>query len=75
MNAPAQAEKVYLSDAIAIAEAIRELKEIPSGHLYARVSQYITLDAYNSIISALKTAGLVKEQNFLLTWVGPNKKA
>lgn len=32
----------------------------------------MTLDAYNGIISALKSAGLVKEQNFLLTWVGPN---
>lgn len=66
--------KAHLSAAIAIAEAIRELKEVPSGHLYARVTQHMTLDAYNGIISALKTAGLVKEQNFLLTWVGPNQK-
>lgn len=63
--------KAQLSAAIAIAEAIRELKEVPSGHLYARVNQHMTLDAYNRIILALKTAGLVKEQNFLLTWIGP----
>ena len=48
--------KAQLSAAIAIAEAIRELKEVPSGHLYARVNQHMTLDAYNGIISALKTA-------------------
>lgn len=67
--------RAQLSAAVAIAEAIRDLKEVPSGHLYARVNQYMNLDAYNGIISALKTAGLVKEQNFLLTWIGPNKKA
>lgn len=63
---------IQASAAIAIAEAIRELKEVPSGHLYARVNQHMTLDAYFGIISALKSAGLVKEQNSLLTWVGHN---
>ncbi len=51
--------------------AIKELKEVPSGELYARVMEYLTLEDYNQIISILKREGVVKESNNLLTWTGP----
>jgi hypothetical protein len=55
----------------AIAEAIRELKEVPSGHLYTMLMDKMTLDQYNAFIGALKRAGLVSEQYHLLKWIGP----
>lgn len=57
--------------ALAVAEAIRELGEVPSGHLYARVMGKMTLENYNAVIDALKGAGLVEETNHILKWVGP----
>ena len=33
----------------------------------------ILADFIMSVIGSLKTAGVVKEKNFLLTWVGPEK--
>lgn len=60
---------------MAVAEAIRELGETPSGHLYANLmSSGMTLQAYNSIIETLKRAGLVEERaSHMLVWVGGGK--
>ena len=57
----------------AVADCIRELKTIPSGHLYARLmeSGNIELDDYYGIINVLKNTGLVCEENNLLIWVEP----
>jgi hypothetical protein len=60
---------------LAVANAIQGLGEVPSGELYARMMPHgIKLDAYEKIISTLKGAGLVRESNHLLTWVGPPPK-
>ena len=59
---------------IVIADTIREAKSIPSGHLYAILMPYMSLETYTSIINGLKDAGVVKESNHLLTWVGPEKE-
>lgn len=58
-----------------LAETIRELGSVPSGHLYAQVMSHMSLDTYNSAIGVLKSADLVKESNHLLTWIGPSPKA
>ena len=55
----------------AVAETIRELKEIPSGHLYAQLMGQMDLPTYTKIIDTLKDAGLVKESGHLLTWIEP----
>lgn len=65
--------KAALQIAVAVAEAIRDLGEVPNGHLYARLMGRMSLDAYNAIIGALKGAGLVKEESHVLTWIGPAK--
>jgi hypothetical protein len=62
--------KAAIQITLAIADAIRELGEVPSGHLYARIG-HLSIEDYNSIIDILKRGGLVKEQHHLLTWIGP----
>ena len=57
--------------ALAIRDAIRDLKEVPSGHLYARVMHIVPLEMYESIISALVHTNLVERTNgHLLRWKG-----
>jgi hypothetical protein len=58
----------------AISETIRELKEVPSGHLYAHLMGKMSLSTYTSIIDILKRAKLVEEENYLLRWIGPDLK-
>jgi hypothetical protein len=56
----------------AIAESIRELGEIPSGHLYARLMGIMDLRQYGQVIDLLIDAGLVeREPSHLLRWIGP----
>lgn len=55
----------------AIAEAIRKLGTVPSGHLYASLMGHLSLDQYQQIIGRLKRAGLVSESYHELTWIGP----
>jgi hypothetical protein len=57
---PKEQVKAAITIVAAVAEAIRELGSIPSD-----------LSGYTKIIETLKNAGLVAEQNNLLTWVGP----
>lgn len=56
----------------AIAETIRELKEVPSGQLYAHVMGSMSLHQYEQIINALVNAGLVERtDSHLLRWIEP----
>lgn len=71
MNAERQAVIEILK---AVADAIRELGEIPSGHLYAQLMGHMSLELYQKIIGALVAAKLVEEQNHLLRWIGPEVK-
>lgn len=56
----------------AVAEAIREAGEIPSGTLYGALCGRVTLQGWESIVRTLTNAGLVAETSGnLLRWVGP----
>ena len=55
----------------AVADAIRELKRVPSGKLYAIVMPHLSLESYEKIIGTLKGAGLVREEAHELIWVEP----
>lgn len=55
----------------AIADAIRELRSVPSAELYARVMPYISLDNYERILGILKRSGVVEERAHVLYWVAP----
>lgn len=59
---------------LAIADTIKELSPIPSGHLYAALlGTQMTLDTYQQIISALEQAGKIKVTNHLITWIDNTK--
>jgi hypothetical protein len=56
----------------AVAEAVRELKQVPAGHLYASLMGIMSLAEFNSIIAVLVEAGLVERAaSHMLTWVEP----
>lgn len=63
--------KAALVKTQAVAEAIRQLGEVPSGHLYSQIMGAMDLREYESIIALLKRTGLVAESGNLLTWTGP----
>lgn len=52
----------------AVAQTIRDLKQVPSGVLYAKLMAHLTIDQYQQIIDTLKRAELVTETNNLLQW-------
>ena len=54
----------------AVAEAIKDLGTVPSGHLYARIMHVMSLDEYNQIIAVLKQEGLIEESHYELKWIG-----
>lgn len=58
---------------LAIAEAIKSLGSVPSGHLYARLMDKMELDEYNTIIAALEHVGIIRVTNHLITYIPQSK--
>lgn len=55
----------------AIADAIRSVRRIPSGHLYAQVMEHLTLEQYEAVVKILVRSKMVyKNTSGLLTWEG-----
>jgi len=59
-----------LNTVVALGQAIKELKEVPSGHLYAHVCGHMSLESYEAAIRMLTKAGLIKVENHLITYIG-----
>ena len=57
---------------LVIREAIKALKGVPSGELYARICGSISITEYMGIIADLKNIGDIEEKNYFLTWKGGN---
>lgn len=56
----------------AVAETIRELGAVPSGHLYARLMGVMELHQYEQVIDLLIDARLIeRDRSHLLHWIGP----
>lgn len=72
---PTRAQVLGVIEAtMAIGDAIRELGQVPSGELYARLMPAgIDLGSFEAIIGVLTKAGVVKQSNYLLTWIRPEK--
>ena len=70
-NITAAQAKAATSILFAVAETIRELGSVPSGHLYARLMDRMTHSAYQEMIDVLTRAGVVEVKNFMVTWKGP----
>ena len=67
---PAQITSAFATT-LAVSETIRELRQIPSGELYATLCGRLSLADYNAAIAMLQRAGLVTEHAHMLTWAGP----
>jgi len=65
--------KATIETVRAVADTIRDLKQVPSGELYAQVMQFMDLATYQRIVEVLKRAGLVVESNHMLKWNGPSE--
>lgn len=75
MEITATEKKAAFAVVMAVAETIRTLGEVPSGHVYAAIMSKIDLRNFEAIVETLKKSGLVKESpSHLLTWVGPMKE-
>ena len=61
----------YLDAIRAIADAVRDAREIPSGTVYAACGGNLTLDVYEGIIRRLVGAELITMRGYMLVWVGP----
>jgi hypothetical protein len=59
-----------INTVIAIGQTIKELKEVPSGHLYAQLCGKMSLESYQATIRMLTNAGLIKVENHLITYIG-----
>lgn len=66
-----QESEAYLRVVMAVADVVKELGSVPSGHLYARLMDRMSLADYQAVVDLLKHAKLVEERNHLLTWKGP----
>ena len=52
----------------ALADVVKELKQVPSGELYARVMSYISIQTYESAIGTLIRSKVIRKENNLLIW-------
>lgn len=65
--------KAALAIVQALAEAIREAKQIPAGHLYGMVMGHIDEQDFEAAIRTLCNTGLVQRSgSHLLTWIEPS---
>ncbi len=57
---------------VAVAELIRDLRQVPAGKLYATLMPVMDKPAFDGMIRTLVNTGLVHEDNnHLLTWIEP----
>ena len=55
----------------AVGDAIRDLGNVPSGHLYSELSGRMDINTYERIIATLVRTGLVRKSGHVLHWVEP----
>ncbi len=52
----------------AVGEAIQEMGEVPSGHLYAHLMGHMSYSTYCAIINLLEAMGKITRNGHLLRW-------
>lgn len=57
---------------IVVGQLIRELGSVPSGVLYSRLMDKMSLTEYRLILDILSKGGMIVEKNHLITWKGGN---
>ena len=71
---PARTEdaRAGLALTLAVSEAIREAREIPSGTLYASLMGKVDFEGYQKLLRILTGAGLIEVlPSHLIRWTGP----
>jgi hypothetical protein len=64
-------KKAQMEVLLALAGALKELKEVPDGVFYAQTMSFFpSLDLYNNYIQVLIDTDMVKRKNNVLYWVG-----
>jgi hypothetical protein len=53
----------------AVGEAVRELRQVPEGVLYANLASHMSLAQFRAVVNILKDAGMVTVENHVVTWV------
>ncbi len=64
-------EKRITEIVFVLAETIKELGTVPSGHLYAACMANVSFDEYTLAISAMKRLNWITEKSHLITWNCP----
>jgi hypothetical protein len=54
----------------AVAESIKEVGSIPSGHLYAQLMGKMSLGSYEKMIYAMQRMGIIRVEDHLITYIG-----
>lgn len=52
-----------------VAILIKKVGPIPAGHVYAQVMGTMSLSQFESIINTLERQRIIKQENFLLTFI------
>jgi hypothetical protein len=72
MTTATQAEvKSALNVIRAVADTIREVKSVPSGHLYAGLMGVMSLSQFEQVVGILTRGGMISNSGHVLTWIGP----
>ncbi len=59
-----------------VAETIREVREVPSGHLYACLCDRVALADYQTVLGVLSRARLIEvTRSHMIRWIGPEVAA
>lgn len=61
--------KAGMQTLIAVSTAIRDLKQVPTGHLYATLMSKMDLPTFNRVVATLKRADVVREADNVLHWI------
>ena len=64
-------QKKALLILMAVSDTVREMGEVPSGHIYAALTGKVDFQGFQGVIRTLKGAGLIKQNGDLLVWTGP----
>jgi len=65
--------KATLNIILAVATAIKDLREVPVGTLYAQLMGHMDLDLFEQIIGYLVNSGAIQRTpSYLLVWKGQN---
>lgn len=75
-NVTPEQTRAALAVVQAVSDTVRELKRVPSGHVYAVLMGRVSLTGYQKILGILKRGGVIEETpGHELVWIGDATRA